>query len=385
MVKQLRIALDMRAVQTHKKTGIPNYMIHLVDQFAAIDDRNKYILFYNAMKSIKPYILEFENIRFKNVVTRIPNKVLEFCWDKISFPRIEVLTGELDVFHATHFIAPPVAKAKTVLTIHDLAFLKFPKLFTSAQGQQFSRLCKQSCHKSNTIISISASTKIDLVNLLAIPPEKITNIPLASREIFRPITKTEDSIDMAARYSLFDNYILFVGTIEPRKNPMRLIQAYAQLPDYIRNDFHLVLAGGRGWLCDGVYTEPQRLGLPEGSVKFLDYVPDEDLVYLMNGASVFVYPSLYEGFGLPPLEAMACGVPVISSNISSIPEVVGDAGILVDPYSVEELSNAIQRVLEDSTLAKELGQKGLERSRQFSWERTARETLKVYEMACALK
>jgi glycosyltransferase involved in cell wall biosynthesis len=220
------------------------------------------------------------------------------------------------------------------------------------------------------------------VDLLGIEPELIHVTPLAAHEQYRPIEDHEEVRSVLARYELAGRpYIIHVGTLEPRKNLCRLVAAFHDLKQQERGLEHqLLLVGETGWMYEPIFETIQRLRL-ESQVRWLDYVPFEDLPALLNGADLMVYPSLYEGFGLPPLEAMSCGTPVVTSNTTSLPEVVGDAGILVDPERKEDIAGAMWRVISDQTLQATLRAKGFTRAKEFSWERTARSTLAAYEEA----
>ncbi|HUV05756.1 MAG TPA: glycosyltransferase family 1 protein, partial [Armatimonadota bacterium] len=237
---------------------------------------------------------------------------------------------------------------------------------------------RRAVKKADAIIAISESTKRDIVELLGAPEHKIYTTLLGVDPPYRPVSD-ERKERVAREHGLGHSTILYLGTLEPRKNIPALLAAFSQArKSSPAKDCTLVLAGGKGWFFNQTFKLVEDLGLKE-SVRFTGYVPAEDLPALYSAATVFVYPSLHEGFGLPPLEAMACGTPVITSNASSLPEVVGDAGIMVDPYNVEELAGAILRVLCDPDLRQEMSAKGLERAKKFSWEETARQTLKVYE------
>jgi len=230
------------------------------------------------------------------------------------------------------------------------------------------------------ILTISGYSKQDIVKQFRVAPDKVVVTHLAASPTFRTIS-VQEILKVKQRYGL-DSYILTVGTLEPRKNMIRLLQAFALLRQS-GFSYQLVHAGPRGWLFDDILAEVDRLQLQD-SVRFLGRVSLEDLVGLYNAATVLVYPSLYEGFGLPVLEAMACGCPVVTSNTSSLPEVVGEAGIMVDPYDVQQLMDAIQKVLEDKALAQDMRQQGLERASLFSWQRCAQETLDAYHQVLGL-
>jgi glycosyltransferase involved in cell wall biosynthesis len=294
-----------------------------------------------------------------------------------NLPRFWQPFEGVDVFHWPNFLLLPGVSGKQVITIYDLTFLLFPDCQPWLRGMGLAKGIAQSTARADMIIAISNHTKRDLVTHLGISEEKIRVIYCAVSKAFRSIG-TSAMRPQLAKYGLpQDGYILYVGNIEPRKNLVRLLQAYSMMKDRGTSCYPLILCGGRGWKNKEVFDCVQRLSL-EKEVKFIGYVPDEDLPFLMNGASLFVYPSLYEGFGLPPLEAMACGTPVVTSSSSSIPEVVGDAALMVDPHDVEGLSAAIERVLADKDLRADLRKKGLDRAKLFSWEKVASETLQVY-------
>lgn len=375
---QINIGIDARPLQTSNRTGIPNYVTCLIKGLLNIDKSNLYRLFYNSFKDTTHHTMDLQQTNVENKIFRVPNKILTEFWDIFNFPPIESFLPQIDVFHATHFLAPPVKNSKLVVTVHDLTFVRFPEYFTKEQGARFTKRVRKSCDIADLIISDSWSTKKDIVDFFNVSPEKITVIPLAAQEHFVQNERFNSST-ILDKYNISKGYFLFVGTIEPRKNLLRLIQAYNRLPKDIKKDYILILAGGKGWLNKEIYAEAERLGFLDNYVRFLGYVPDEDLPALLTNATAFVYPSLYEGFGLPPLEAMASGAPVISSNISSIPEVVGDAGILIDPFSVEEISDAMLQVVLNKDLSTMMREKGLIRASQFSWNKTATETLDVYK------
>jgi len=231
--------------------------------------------------------------------------------------------------------------------------------------------------QADRIIAISQNTKKDLVEYFNVGDDRIAVIPLAAREEFHPRPMGEVKAFVAKRWGLDKPYLLSVGTVEPRKNLRHLIRVYCGLPEELRNRYPLVIAGGGGWLSSDIHQWIAEMGA-QSSIHFLGYVPASDLPWLYCGATCFVYPSLYEGFGLPALEAMASGIPVITSNTSSLPEVVGDAGLLIDPRSEKELGSAMCKVLSDPGLRQAMSGRGLDRAREFSWEKTAMETLKVY-------
>ncbi|MFH1232239.1 MAG: glycosyltransferase family 1 protein, partial [Patescibacteria group bacterium] len=291
---------------------------------------------------------------------------------------------------------------KSLITVHDLSFLRNPEFFSLRKNFwhnmiNVSKLLK----KFKQIIAISENTKRDIIELCGISPDKIKVIYSGVGEEYKQITNlnlielkdTECSIghsvskaieakrlnEVKQKYNLPDNFILYLGTIEPRKNIEGIIKAYNQLriDNSELEDVKLIIVGGKGWKSKNIYKE-WDLSEYKDDIKFLDYISSENKVYLYNLASVFLYPSFYEGFGFPPLEAMACGTPVIASYSSSLPEVIGDAGLLVDPYNITEIANALKQILLNKDLSDKLIKKGLEQAKQFSWIKTAREYLEVF-------
>jgi len=236
--------------------------------------------------------------------------------------------------------------------------------------------------RADHIIAVSESTKKDTMQLLGVPERKISVIHEAANPIYKQLDREEARRRLAETYELPEHFILFVSTLEPRKNITALLQAYYQLIDDYKLPHKLVLAGRKGWLFDDVFNTVSRLKIEDDCI-FLGRVPLEHLPYLYNAAEALVHPAFYEGFGLPPLEAMACGTPVVVSNVSALPEIVGDAGLLADPNDVEELEVAIYRALTDTDLRETMIERGLKRAALFSWERAARETLEVYRQVAA--
>jgi len=286
------------------------------------------------------------------------------------------LIKHFDIYHETNYI-PFRFKGKTITTVCDLSLLLFPETHPKERLDHFGRYFYERIHWSKRIITLSDYIKNEAIQHLGISPSRITSIPLAPDKKFRVLEKNEVNIYLRNRGYPAD-YILYIGAIEPRKNLKLLIKAFNNIRNEFKGKYFLILAGPKSWLYEEDFRLIESLGIKDRII-MPGYIPDEDLSYLYNGAKLFVFPSLYEGFGLPPLEAMACGVPVITSNVSSLPEVVGDAGFMVDPYRVNELTGAMNLVLSDENLQEEMREKGLNRAKMFSWEKCARETLKVYE------
>jgi glycosyltransferase involved in cell wall biosynthesis len=308
----------------------------------------------------------------------LSDRALTILWHRLRLPLwVELATGSLDIFHSPDFVLPPVRRARTILTVHDLSFIRYPQCADANLRAYLNKVVPRSVHRADLVLADSHSTKDDLMELLAVEPARIEVVYPGVEERFHPIEDQTLLEQVRNRYNLPPRFILGLGTLQPRKNFTRLIEAYSLL--VIRYpSLHLVIAGGKGWLYEEIFATVERLGLEE-KVVFPGFVADEHLPALYNLADLFVFPSLYEGFGLPPLEAMACGTPVITSDASSLPEVVGQAGLMVEATDVESLAEAMQRVLEDDALREGMIARGLEQARKFTWGKAAAKLLSLYE------
>jgi glycosyltransferase involved in cell wall biosynthesis len=369
----MRIAIDAR-IAHYTGAGIGQYTVHLAQALARRDHENEYVI----LQSRKDHsvLVNQEHVRRVGLWTPSHHR-LEQDLLAVELPLRRL---DIDLLHSPDFIPPlRLNRFKSVITVHDLAFVRWPHFMTTDSARYYGQV-DQAVRRADAIIAVSESTKSDLVGLLGAPSEKITVVYEAADPVYRPMPKEEAWASLKSKYPLPEAFILFVGTIEPRKNIGTLLKAYRRL----RNDYKvtagLVLAGAVGWLSDQVFEDVEQLGLKD-YVTFLGRVDNGNLLYLYNAACCLAHPAYYEGFGLTPLEAMACGTPVVSSNVSSIPEVVGDAAALVDPNSDEALAVALHRVLTDDALSTSLRAKGLARAKTFSWERAAEETLAVYRRA----
>jgi glycosyltransferase involved in cell wall biosynthesis len=309
---------------------------------------------------------------------------LEPFWNRVvdwSMRRsLDRALAGVDVFHCSDVLLYKPRNVPAVITVHDLSTLLFPELHVRDTIEMHERKMHFVRTQADLVIAVSENTRRDVVEHLGVPPERVHVVYEAADDQFQPIENPEAITAVTRRYGLNPGgYVLTVGTLEPRKNQIRLVEAFHLLSQWgMTQGLKLVLAGGKGWLYENLFQRVEELGLTE-NVVFTGVVPDEDLPALMNGALLFVYPSLYEGFGLPVLEAMACGVPVITSNVSSLPEVAGDAALLVDPYDVEGLAEAMRSLIESEEIRADLRKKGLVQAARFSWERAARETVRVYK------
>jgi glycosyltransferase involved in cell wall biosynthesis len=378
--QRLSIGIDVSRT-AREKTGVGYYVSNLVESLASIDQYNEYILYPYFWHCFPP---DYQNIS-------IPNRA-NFWLHRDAQPLDQIIRawrsskpdrvlGPIDVLHSPNLTAPRLKQAKLVVTIHDLSYVVYPEFHTRENLRFSRRQTAMAIKYAAKIIAVSHHTKKDLMGYYSIPEERIHVIHHASRKAYYPERDIAFIQSSLMRLSIFKNFILFVGSLEPRKNVRTLLKAYAEYLKADSDQYLLVIAGGRGWLNDDLYALVTELGV-EQHIKFLGYVQESDLRCLYSVAKVFVYPSLYEGFGLPPLEAMACGAPVITSYTSSLPEVVGDAAILIDPHNVEELFHAMRTVLRNDDLRLQLRKKSLERAKLFSWTQTAQETLAVYQEVC---
>jgi glycosyltransferase involved in cell wall biosynthesis len=363
----VRIGIDARLIFYHQ-AGIGQYILRLTQALAQIDRDDAFTLFI----SRKDRTSRVAQINFKQQRLWTPSHHRFERWTM----SLELAPFALDVLHSPDFIPPTWTRCPSVITMHDLAFLLYPRFLTRESARYYGQVDLAARHADH-IIAVSESTKRDTIRLLGVPESKITVIYEAAHPLFAPLEIEQAHAFVQARYNLPANFILFVGTIEPRKNLPTLLRAFKRLRENYKAEAVLAIAGKRGWLVEEVDQVIAELQLGN-AVRFLGGVQNEELVHLYNAARLFVLPSFYEGFGLPPLEAMACGTPVIVSNVSSLPEVVGDAGLLIAPDDVEELAVAMSRVLTDDKLRREMRDKGLVRAQTFSWQRAARETLAVY-------
>jgi len=281
-----------------------------------------------------------------------------------------------DLVHGPVFVGPLFAPCPVVVTIHDLSFIRFPHLFRPANRLYLTVLTRLSARRARRVIAVSAHAAAETAQLLGVPPGRVDVVYHGVDPVFRPLPPDEVASFRQHR-GLPARFVLCVGTLEPRKNQTRLVEAFARIYD---GSVKLVLVGGRGWLYDELFAKVEALGLDE-AVIFPGYVMNDELPLWYNAATVLAYPSVYEGFGLPVLEAQACGTPVLTSNVSSLPEAAGDAASMVDPCDVEALAEGLNRLLTDEPLRRDLRERGLAHVKQFSWPHTARETARVYHRA----
>ena len=370
------IGIDYTAAY-EQGAGIGRYVRELIRALAAEDPATPYRLFVAGASSGALAPSPGPNFTWRP--TRISPLWFARLWHRLRLPiPVQLFTGRVRLFHATDFTLPPTLPGTpTLLTVHDLSFVRAPETTTPVLKAYLDRVVPRSVRRATHVLADSQATKDDLIALYGTPADKITVLLSGVSARFRPVGDPTLRRSTREKYGIPpDPYILSVGTVQPRKNYARLMEALAALgPDAAQ--VHLVIAGGRGWLDSPIYGAVKSLGL-EGRVHFTGFVADADLPALYSDALCLAYPSLYEGFGFPVLEAFACKTPVITSKLSSMPEVAGDAALLVDPYDVAALSAALKRVLSEPALRTELVARGVRQAAHFTWERTARHLLAVY-------
>ena len=367
----MKIGIDARELKDGEITGTGRYLSNLLKYAPVIKPDWEYVLFTN--RRVLPGNFSLDGLRIKFIEE--PTAIL---WDQILLPR-NIKRERLDVFFSPYYKAPLLCPCALVISILDILFLKAP--FYNRPGRSLynayiKNMISVTARKSAAIITISENSKKDLISTLGLPEEKIRIVRLAQEERFKPAGG--DSINkVKSKYGLERPYILYVGNLEPHKNVQGLIKAYAGLPEKLMDENRLVIIGKSRHYREALSVMAVKLRLGS-KASFLDCVDDDDLPALYSGANLFVFPSFYEGFGLPPLESISCGTPVIYSNAASLPEVIGDAGVMIDPGNIPELSKAMERLLSDARLRAELRESGLKRAALFNARDTAAKMLDIF-------
>ncbi len=363
----MKIGIEAERANLPNPTGVERYAAELIRNLAQIDSTNEYVLYFRTPPQDW----------FKQLPANFKIRLIPFpkFWTQIRLSW-EMLWHPVDVLMILASVLPIYHPKNSVFTAHDIAYEFFPQAFTPFMRNYLVWSTRFAVKRAARIVTVSQATKDDIVRIYGADAGKIVPIHLGVDEKYRPMPydETQSVLD---KYGLsHKKYILFVGTMQPRKNIPKLVEAYEKL----RRDNHLeeklVIVGGKGWLWQPIMQKIETSPVRD-SIKVMDYVPSEDLPALYAGASLLTLPALYEGFGLPPLEAMASGTPVVVSNISSLPEVVGDAGVLVDPNNVDSIADGLLKALVDPQLREQMAKKGLERAKQFSWRACAEQTLKL--------
>lgn len=367
------IGIDASRATSSAPTGTETYSRELIRGLVALDHKNRYRLYLR--ESVAP---DF----FTKTLTRSPNYELRF----IPFPRLwthlrlsyEMLTRAPDVLWIPAHVLPPIHPHRSIVTIHDLGHLHFPQAHPFLQRLYHRWSTLWNVRTASHLLADSEATREDLVQRLNVPSEKITVVyPAFDAQLFKPVRDVLQIENVRAKYRVGKDYVLSIGTIHPRKNYARLIEAFARVISNLETlNLQLVIIGKRGWLHKTIFESVTQWGL-QSRVHFLDYAPASDLPALISGARLFAFPSLHEGFGLPILEAQACGTPVVCSMVSSLPEAAGDAALFFDPLDVDAIAGAMARALTDEALRAKLIARGFENIQRFSWQVSARAVLDV--------
>lgn len=364
----MKIIIDGRMAQYF---GLGRFLQNLIINLAKIDQANEYVVLINSQD---PILAKEGNFRFKRFKVKIP---VYSPWEQLRIP-FESWRERPDLFYSPNFNSPLIPFCPLVVGICDLIYWLYPEDCPSKLGHQYARfMLRRAAQRARVIVTRSRHSLNDIVRHLDVPEGKIVIVPDAvDNKIYRPMDGDELLRGIKKRYGIDKDFILYTGNHHPHKNLVSLVEAFSRLRR--RKDYQLVIAGKRDYRRKDLFTTINKLGLEENII-FTDHVPEEELPSLYNAAKLFVFPSLYEGFGLPPLEAMACGTPVVTSNTSSLPEVVGEAAMMINPRKIEEITEAMETILDSPGLQKELSRKGIERAKLFSWEDAAKKMLKVFK------
>lgn len=359
--------------------GIGRLVRDLISALANTDSKTNYKLFVAGATHSKLPSLLGDNFCWKP--TRVSPLWFARLWYRAHlYLPIQAFLGPVKLYHATDFTLPPVLRGtKTILTVHDLSYVRTPETTHPILKAYLDKVVPWSVQRATHVIADSQATKDDLVEIYKTPPEKVSVLLSGVRSDYQPVTDKAILNAVRERYQIPMDvpYIFSIGTVQPRKNYERLMQALAALGEPFKN-VHLVIAGGKGWLDSPIFETVTRLGL-ESRVHFTGFVDEADVPALYSGATCTAYISLYEGFGFPVLESMACGTSVLTSNVSSLPEVAGNAAPMVDPYNIEAIASGLKNLLENETQRENLVQAGFEQVKNFTWERSAQNLLKIYQ------
>jgi glycosyltransferase involved in cell wall biosynthesis len=377
----MRIGVDYTAA-VRQGGGIGRYTRNLIRALSELDGESRYTLFVAGGWGDGDGLGQWpENFRVRSVP--ISDRWTTILWQRLRLPLpIQLMTGPLDLFHSPDFVLPPVGHTPAILTVHDLSFLRVPRFFVPGFREYLEGAVRRAVRHAGHILADSESTRRDLIELLGVEPERASVLYPGVEPRFRPIEDAELPNWVRARYDLPGRFVLGLGTLQPRKNFDGLIEAFGRLLA-ARGDepeiagLHLVIAGGRGWMYEETLALPARLGLGN-RVHFPGFVADDDLPALYNLAAAFAFPSWYEGFGLPVLEAMACGTPVVAADNSSLPEAAGEAALRVNAGDADGLADSLGLLLVDSTLRGRLVAAGYEQARHFTWQGAAEQLLAAY-------
>lgn len=356
--------------QSYRRAGIHNYIAQLLRHVALLNSDYDLIVYCN-----NPQALGDAGLKLHSTPLPAGQPYGRILWEQLLWP-VAALRHKLDLLHSMAFVTPYLYSKPSVVTVYDLSFIHYPEQYPRLRQQYLTRQTGRSCRSARRVVAISESSREDIHRHYGVPLARIDVVSPGVEAVYRPLASTEIE-DFRRRKVLPERFIMHVGTLQPRKNIPLLLDAFA---DLAHDDVALVLVGGKGWLYDEIFDRVRTLGFQD-RVLFQGYVPDDELPLWYNAASVLAFPSLYEGFGMPVLEAMACGTPVVAARTSAVPEAAGDAALLFAPLDKAALGERLAAVLDDPALAAKMREEGLNQVRQYSWQRSAREMLDVYRKA----
>lgn len=380
----MRIAINGYFLE-QPATGSGEHIYYLLEGLDSVDEANQYLVLYPRLTGSQlvrmPHLgPQFQVREVRGAAEWLGLRFGKLWWEQVALRKV-CGAEKVDLLHSPYFASPLVPNVPTVVTIHDVIPLVLPNYGRASHVRAYMKLVSAAARRASAILTVSETSKQDIVRILGIPPEQIHVTYNAADSSLRPICNRSALEGIRDSYGITGDFLLYFGGFDRRKNVERTLLAYRAARDSFHHPCQLVLAGSLGLVGHPLYPDPRsmilRLGL-EGEVLVTGRISEEEKPVLYSAAVGFVFPSLYEGFGMPVLEAMACGTPVITSNSSSLPEVAGDAALLVDPTSVEAIAEAMVRVVNDAGLRGELSRRGLQRAAQFSWEASAAKTLEVY-------
>lgn len=358
----------------YRSAGINGYIANLLRALPDADPSLRYTVFAGPQATVA----SGPRVRVRRSAWNTTHPLARIVWEQLAQP-LALARAQPDLAHQLAFVAPVLSRAPFVVTVYDLSFVRYPERLTAARHWYLRLLTRRSCQRARRVIAISRSTAADLTALFGVPAERIDIAVPGVGEAFRPLPRDEVEA-FRAKQGLPARFFLFLGTLEPRKNLPLLLRAYAALPPSDRKAVHLVLAGGRGWMTDEIERTLAQHDLA-ATVHLPGYVPADDLPLWYNAAEALVYPSVYEGFGLPVVEAMACGTPVLVADSSSLPEAAGNVGRCIPPHDEAAWTDALAQTLNDNAWRSDAGERGREHAKQFTWARTAAQTVASYRRA----
>lgn len=377
----MKIGFDIRPLMDANYSGVSEFTKEILSGLLSLDGEDEFRLYYNSLKSVAHRFPVFGQTNVKIVSSKYPNKIFNYAMQKhLRWPKLDRAAGA-DVFFAPHINFYALSrKCPSILVVHDLSFLRYPEFFSRRKNIWHSQLATEKLVRQFTkVVAISQNTKNDLAELCGLDPNQVEVIHSGISLDYKPIERdSQTSAKVKEKYGLPKRFIMSLGTIEPRKNFQGLIAAFELLLDRNGdlNDVELIIAGGLGWKSDATMTAWKK-SKHRDKIRFIGYVDNQDKPALYSSAELFVFPSFYEGFGFPPLEAMACGTPVVSSFASSLPEILEEAAVYIDPFDSADIASAMEQVLNNSRISSTLKEKGFIQASKYDWTKSAEQYLKI--------